>query len=84
MFAKKLYNQQKTTNSPSVKYPDDASIFFRFLSKSRSSLLVKFLNGWLSATMCMEKPNTKMARTAKNLAKSFSRSPMIMAHGPKR
>jgi hypothetical protein len=29
-------------------------------------------NGWFSETMFMEKPNTKMARTAKNRARSFT------------
>lgn len=45
---------------------------------------VIFLNGWFKATICMEKPNTKIASTAKNLAKSFIRSPMMIAHGPNR
>lgn len=40
------------------------------------------LIGWFMATICMENPNTKMLSTTRNLARSFIRSPIIMAHGP--
>lgn len=65
-------------NLPSGKYPR----FFCFVGCSRRSSGV--LNGWFSATMCMENPNTKMANTTRNRPKSFIRSPMMIAHGPNR
>lgn len=53
-----------------------------FFPKARTSSGVKFLNGWFNATMCIEKPNTKIASTTKNRPKSFIKSPMMIAHGP--
>lgn len=67
-----------TKDLPSLK----RCAFRVFFPKPRTSSGVKFLNGWFSATMCIEKPNTKIANTTRNRPKSFIKSPMIMAHGP--
>lgn len=60
---------------PSEKYP---RLFFIPFSRISSGVL----NGWFNATICIEKPNTKIANTTKNRPKSFIKSPMMIAHGP--
>lgn len=58
--------------------------FYKFVvgyspSLKMSLLLVSILpfelNGWFKATNCIENPNTNMANTAKNLARSFIKLP---------
>lgn len=65
-------------NLPSGNHP----LFFCFVGCSRISSGV--LNGWFSATICMENPNTNIANTTRNLPRSFIKSPMMIAHGPNR
>lgn len=62
-------------------------IRFKVPSENNSALyrLSNFLLiGWFIATICIENPNTKMLNTTRNLAKSFIKSPIIIAHGPNR
>lgn len=64
--------------SPSLKYGSEAVVRPNLLTSSGPRLW----NDWFNATICIEKPNTKMASTAKKRAKSFSKSPIMIAHGP--